>query len=741
MAVSRPRYTVSEIGVLMYDVDFKLQKVPTQTPERLREAMGRGRPVVVHGLPGSGRSTAVQQVLPEAVWLPWGQGGDRGARLALSLAAALHDQNLLQVYKRDGIASALARADGGLADRPLAVVGGDTLVRARAAGWVDDLPGMLQPADDAVRKWILNRAGTTVVVADRSPDDSWSAIRHSIPTGFWPVKPRYIAGGEREWKSVADKLGIHLDQFPLLQLVARLTNVTEFDALVEVPQDEMLLELGRIIRTRAPEKVRLLGIVNILSGLPAPIVRDALALSTPRSGGSAEAYLRRADQQLARLETEGLVRRLGDTVRVIGAAQRSLALDRRLSVAQARPLWGGLIQRVPLTQIRNPDVAQRVFAAHRIAVAAGLVDEAVETAMLHADGLITLGRELSIDRDFEAAWRVYDGALRVMGDPPPSGLERTRAYALNWRALNGLSAQVVEPSSALEDVSKATAGWPKNAAFHGHLISLLAEQGRFAEALAHVARAEELVPEHPQRARYLRVRPALRIGRCGRPQAALRLLQLDTPQWAEDPESHDLVAQLFGDLAEDDGLQADLLDLPGRGLQLVFRKPLKVALRRVTGSRRWLAKIASLDGWAGVAASPDTALEAVTAALADDLHGLLGTPSAWLTPTAARRKAWLLSRVEVLGSDLGLSHVTERWFVGTVSPGLFSIADGRVALDVSCPQSTDPEPGVHLARVTIDREGIPTGAVLELEFVGRGLTAEQVREALAERWGRDADAG
>lgn len=88
--------------------------------------------------------------------------------------------------------------------------------------------------------------------------------------------------------------------------------------------------------------------------------------------------------------------------------------------------------------------------------------------------------------------------------------------------------------------------------------------------------------------------------------------------------------------------------------------------------------------------------------------------------------------IDVLNSDLGLEHTTERWIIGRIEGGQL-IPTMRHLPPVELPESLRPESaeGLYFARAPIFRDGIPSGPATQIAPAGSGLGADALLDLLA----------
>lgn len=704
----------------------QLVHAPTETPRQVRALVDQGQSVVVHGEPGTGRSTAVEEAVAhrEVVWIKYGHTADRAHRALLGAARSVRREargaflgrdvlrdDPVAALGRHGLRRALEVLDDATGGRLVVVDDADRLLQP--ARWQDDL---WAGADAVWSSWLERRE--VVLIGDHRVTGDWARLAqvdHRIAAGSVPL--RWTDGDER-WNELARQLLPRFPRFAVARAVAHLTSDLEFDALRSSP--DLLRELGRILRTRSPRKALDLGVLSLVDGVPSQVAARLLAALNP--GDEVDLA---GNERLKALHASGLVTERRGVVAVNPALIEADALiapppNRLSALAQA------LLAELNEVRTIHPDQALQVLAAHTLAVRAGDVDLALRTAVAHGSGLIEVARSLSEDRRFEAAWQVYDGVVRML---PPELAETTRprSYALNYRAWNGLKAERCDEARALADVEEAVGLWPDNAAWHGHHIRLLVRLGRYQEALAALHAAELVVPAHDRRAGYLRVEPAWNFCRVGLVQTALEVLDLRGLPWRRDEDAVQRVRGLLSWLGQG---RFKVSELEAAQRRVVFRTPQALKLERVPGVGRWLATLPELRVHA-TSSDPQEALERLALQIAEDVQRLVGTPTPWLAADDIYRKGVLDAAIDLLQSDVGLQFATERWFVGRVEEGSLLVQGSRVAEPIPWHGAEPSRPGLWFGLVDIDRGGFPVGPVKELAPAGSGLSADEIQRHLS----------
>lgn len=730
----------------MSRLHFDERRLDFASTEELRTRLSEGKPLALVGPRGTGRRTAALRALEDegVLRVDYGDRVDRVPRLLRQLAAHLDGGGrALRAWRNFGLEAALKEL-APVKTRPLLVERAQPLlVDERPTAWAHSAPGMLSKQDLMVREWLLDGNRSTVLVGSRCKIANLGVVNHSPPPGAWPLVLKHAEDGFRDWQTLAHKLLPRLDLFCLAHAAAHLFSADVFNDLVQDAElGEILAEFRQAFRYLDSRKAAALDLVYSLGGAPRPVIESALDVLNeqrnlgPLSGPSgAEMLCSLLDAKLITVTDSGPL--AGTTVLPSTAAVEygfasTLSADKASSVARR------LLDSVNDPGGLDPETAGRVLAVHSLAVTAGDVGLASETATLHVHGLIELAQTLSREKeDHLRAWELYDrieplvSAERVKRD---STVGRTRSYVLHYRAHNGQRCGRVDISHALEDYSAAVNLWPQNARWQGSLIRTFAALDDRDSALRALNTAREAVAPHPQRARHLNVYPAQdALVKARNADLSLELLGLETQEWSADPMAVEDIRGLFGRLRGGWGVNS-----LGQGeSRLIFHQHQELQLHH-DRQRGWAAELNQL-GARVRAARPREALNALAEVLGKRLRALLGQPTPWLNEEARRRKGILMAEIDVLQSDIGLAFSDERWFVGRLVDRHLVVRDTRIGGPIAVaenalPQVEHPERGLWFGRAPVDRGGLPTGAVSRLKPAGANRSAEQIREALRELW-------
>ena len=322
------------------------------------------------------------------------------------------------------------------------------------------------------------------------------------------------------------------------------------------------------------------------------------------------------------------------------------------------------------------------------------------------------------------------------------------SYVRHYRAWNGAQAGRLDDATCLEEYQSAVNGWPENALWHQRIIEALVRLGRVADARRAVDAGYLLVDPHPRRDDLLRVHPA----RVALRMEASRLFSLELIE-----PLLELPADLYPEVVDgcravldrwEQGLPLAELPFPTMGEdaggRVVLHEDAEVSVRQASGpvarpeapteaKRLWVARLSPALAREARAEKPLSAMEALAHALAGDTRRLVSTPTSRLGPKDQRLKGQLLSFVDVLNSDVGLEHATERWIVGRIE-GATLVPTMRDLPRVEIPSALLPSStaGLYFAKVPILRDGAPMGPATAVQPAGHSLSPDALLTLLAE---------
>lgn len=715
----------------------------TWVADRIQEKRGGW----VFGRAGTGKSHAVRKAVPRGIWVDVASGPLLGQRFAADLArqTGAEGRPLLEAFRSEGLDASLRIAERAVNGHPFVVDGVDGLLPT-ASSLDDPASTLWQDEKKALLDWLQRRldVSPTILVGRRHPRDVERRFRHTAPKE-WPIRLEQAVAGYRKWPV----LGKLADDNPAILTLARalvpLLPAPVFNALVEQAEEDeatvsMLLQrLGTAFQESAPPSWQgVLSLVGALGEVPRDVMEPLLEgrAPTPTLEPGPLAEDRSSLDRLCELkliEERSGVLSLLPAMRDAGAIRPLTPKEReQMLPAAAHALLA------PINDVRSlaPEQADRVLRAHAIFVELGDMSLAERTATLHVHGLVDLARRTSLNERHADAWRLYDSLLRMLeagrwGTSDGIG-RRLLSYVRHYRTRDGALAGVLDDATCLDQYRRALADWPENALWHQRVIEALIRLGRPIEAMQAVMAAHGCVDPHPRRDELLRVRPAGTALRSGLPLLGLELIE----------PAMDLPADLYPEVADgcravlrrwENGLSVTELpfrldrgDAEGR---IVFHKAVVVDVRR-TGDL-WAARLQGLanDGRADL---PRGAIEALASHLAHETRRLVATPTSNLPMKEARLKGRLLSLVDVVNSDIGLDHATDRWIVGRIV-GRELVPTLRHLPPIEIPQPLMPEgtEGLYLASVPVYRDGIPSGPARRIEPAGSGLHLDSLQKLIA----------
>jgi len=661
-----------------------------------------------------------------------------GQRFASDLARQLgaDGRPLLEAARSEGLAAALAVAEGAVNGHPLVVDGAEQLLvepvnldEPAAVLWQDD--------KIVIRSWLIERIerSPTFLISRWSTGDEPASYKHHGPAA-WPIKLQHAPDGYRPWPLLAELAKKNPAALILARALVLRTPASVFNALIyEAQADEanvaMLCQrLGQAFRSSVPKSwQRVLALLDAVGEVPRDAVEAALV---GRSGGESEAHEPLADDTLLTL------RRLLQLRLVEERGGRLSALSALSAFGAIRPLTdlerSGLVPSIahhllaPINNVRSlePEHADRVIRAHAIFVEVGDMSNAERTAALHVHGLVDLARRTSLNERFSDAWQQYDSVLRLLssgelGVKDRAG-QRLLSYVRHYRAWNGSRAGALDDAACLPDYQQALDGWPENALWHQRVIQSLVRLGRLVDARQAVGSAYDHVQQHPRCDELLRVRPAWTALAANALAFSLELIEpildVSPDRFPEVADGRDALLQrwLHGLAFEELSFRSDGA---GGEQSVKLLQPIEVRVRRIASG--WVAQVRS-PSIEGRAEGPLGSVEALGRDLANEVRRLIGAPTSDLSDKDARRKGLLLSFVDALNSDIGLAHARERWIVGRFEDRKL-IPTMRHLPPVEVPPELMPETleGLYFARVPVHRDGIPSGPAEALKPAGNGF--------------------
>lgn len=718
-------------------MEFELEQddVPSLTTTRVKEHLEQGRGCVVVGWPGTGKTHAVAQAVNGAMWLDLREGEHQFDFFFTELAAQVPDgQGIVDALAARDADAVLRAADEAVGDKPLVIDRAERLQFDETWGWDDPVEALWRPEQARLARWIDDRLSSRPVVVigrgrrDFLPDRE--RIHHVASPHQWQLKLRSAAHGFRDWPALGKALRGLPAGLWVGALLLELMSAAEWNRLVEsLPVSsaeegdrslEALRELLRALRERMPDDWRrVLATTHELEGAPAEIIEGLLEADVATSH-----YL----------EELGALARRGDRLSVMPA----LLIDGPIALLYPAEREAALIGAAGrmlenVADLESPDAssAEWIVHAHSLYVEAGDFDAARRTARFHLGGLVRLARRTSLEKRWSEARRLYGIIEPLAADEP-----RMTSYIAHYRHMNGHWCGADPKAVVLAGLTRARALWPENALWWQREVELLLELGRGGDALRTLDQAYAAVADHPRRDLFLRVRPALHAMRVpGAAVEALRILEpLSIGALEEEPEARANWREILRLWAR--GVEVHEIggSPPGR---LVFHAPVALTLEGLDIDD-YRAESRALER-AARAATPLGALDKLALEVAKELRGLVETPSTRLSREELHRKGALIGLVDVLNSDIGLVHRTERWILGRFEGRAFvpvqsSLSPVQLGPDVALPRAGAAT--LYFGKFPVRRDGIPSGAPTGWELAGSGRGTEELWRRLREMSGR-----
>ena len=674
------------------------------------------------GRPGTGKTHAVREAVNGAAWINLRDDEFQFDQFFTDLAA--------QLPAGSRIVDALGAHDHpAVLERAAAELDGVTLVVDRAErlrfdevwGWDEPVDALWRPAQVVLARWIADQTShRRVVVIGRGRRGFFAEqarVPHQIPTD-WPVKLVHSSHGFRDWAALGNALGGAPAGLWIGALLLELTTKDEFNELVqsfdpvEDPPDQVVRDLLGALRDRLPDDWRrVFATVQALDGAPAEIVETVLK-PEERSTLSYLEGLAAIERRRGRLSLMSALT-LGEPIATLWPLEH-----REILGAAAKEY----LERVPDVTRPNGSSAELIVRAHGIYVELGDFENARRTARFHVGGLVQIARRESRNGRVSEARRLYESIEPLAGHD-----SRLSSYIVHYGRMNGLWAGELSRDAAIDGLRRARDLWPENALWWQREAEILLEMGRSVDAVDLIGRAYGSVPEHPRRNLFLRVRPAAHamLGEVGAPTAALRIIApLEANPPDDDPDATRHLRAI-----EDQWREGVPLSELGEAAphHLVFHAPVVVSLVRIAQDDV-RAESVPLQR-AARSATALGALARLAQVVAEELRGMIQTPSHRLSDGEVHRKGVLLSLVDALNSDIGLTHRTERWLVGRIEGARFVPVQVHLPpIDLAAEGATPiaaPDT-LYFARFRARRDGSPEGPPLAWELAGSGRSLEEL---------------
>jgi hypothetical protein len=265
---------------------FEIEDVPVKTTSWVQERFQQKRGGWIYGATGSGKSHAVRAAGLGGVSIHVAPGPLLGQRFASDLARQLgaDGRPLLEAARSEGLAAALAVAEGAVNGHPLVVDEAEQLLvepvnldEPAAVLWQDDKV--------AIRNWLIERIerSPTFLISRWSAGDEPALYKHHAPVG-WPIKLQHASDGYRPWSLLAALAKKNPAALILARALVLRTSASDFNALIyEAEADEanvaMLCQrLGQAFRSSVPKSwQRVLALLDAVGEVPRDAVEAALA--------------------------------------------------------------------------------------------------------------------------------------------------------------------------------------------------------------------------------------------------------------------------------------------------------------------------------------------------------------------------------------------------------------------------------------------------------------------------------
>lgn len=621
---------------------------PEET-RRVASAIARGELQVVQGGPGSGKTALLFAVAKElghdAVVVRVPQGLDQVERVILQIAERFGPKCLLEVDRH------LQGAAGG-PERAL-----DVLERAFNTGrfllLVDDIDtvgavdwearSVFEERFSKLRQWLHRRARLCTTEAPLRDRRAQEAQPIYVKAALTP--PCSLRNGvEQDLQPLWEAAHGDLRLFGLALSRSLLTEDKEALDPERLETDEILSDIWSVLSMDMRQVLLHVAVHQ------RPLPRKALLAAVPDVPPAAVDEAHRA----LLLEQEGEHLWAAPwwgpwCARKLSRGDVALAHERLADAFSA-----GLVLDDPNAGLRAMDILD----AHRHFAAIPDLRRARHFARYGVTVLLERARELSYQHDFKRAAGIYEDVLFIdeqLRQRQPEGIGRKpRAYARHYFHYNEQKADSTYPPERAEQGYVASLEeWPENALFWSRLVL-----ARFYRSLPDLAlrTLEDALRAIPAEAeQQLRARTVDRLVR-------KRMLQNAIAVWgdfrAETPNAVTVERHLLSALER--GWEAVVLRARGE-TDLYFHDPVRVSITRV--GREYACEVHDLVATAR-GPSPERALAAVITRLRREADELNRTLTHTLSPERVIRKGLLLSRIDLVMSELIEGVRDHGWVLG-----------------------------------------------------------------------------
>jgi hypothetical protein len=713
--------------------------IPTETTLWVHEQRQRNRGGWIYGAVGSGKSYAVSRAALGGIRLDVLPGPLLGQRFVSDLARQLgaDGRPVLEATRSEGLEAALVVASRAINGHPLVVDSAERLL-VEPISLDDPSAGLWQDDKIAIRQWLQGRVehSPTFLISRRTTGDEPQRYKHHTPVGWEvAVSMTQLVDLDRKWSLLSELTGGNPAALLVARVLALFTSASDFNALLhdadDVEADIAIAHqrLGQAFQSSAPKSWQsILALLAAVGEVPQDVFEAVLGGVSSVRTDVHEPVTDEVLITLRSLKRFKLVEERSGRLSVLPALSAFGAI-RSLTGQERSAILPSIAHHLlaPINSIRSlePEHVDRVLLAHSIFVALGDAGNTERTTALHVHGLVDLARRTSLNERFSEAWQQYESVLRMLGSGDFAVEDvagrRLYSYVRHYRAWNGFRAGALDDAACLDDYEQAVQQWPENALWHQRVIQTLIRLGRLVEARRAIAVAYQEVEQHPRRDEFLRVRPAWTALGAG---ALVLSLEFIEPILGASPDQHPELADGCDALLQRwlEGVAFEELTFRSDGeieRSVTLLQPVEVRVRRMATG--WVAQARSLS-MESRADGPRGAVESLARSFADEARELIGTPTSDLSDKDARRKGLLLSFVDALNSDLGLTHARDRWIVGRLE-GQRLIPTLRHLPPVEVPMNLIPDTteGLYFARVPVHRDGVPSGLAEEIKPAGQGF--------------------
>ena len=659
--------------------------------EQLAAVLERGETLTLRCMPGTNRARLLAGVgaRASAVVVQVPRQLDQVERTIMAMADALGGGVALELdaalqQAHETLDRPLRILEAALRGRPLIIDGIDQVGRV---GEDRELGAAVRPRSKALSRWLHRQRGLRLSSTSGDPLPSATAAPVMLVNGAGRPQPE-------RWARLAPDAARLERELTLCALLGE-------DTADVIDEHMSTAELNQQIIDQLPARMRtLLSALGLHGRIIAPEILCGVADASADVLALGEALGLWHQTAAGVLPGEGWGRWLHSWL----PEQRRRTLHTQLAEAFARESQ------------RGDDAAGRaglsLLEAHRHYLAAGQHLQAVGLVRYGVALVANTARQISMDRDHEAAALLYEQAeqLAEAGAVPVS--RQLQGYIIHYKHFNRARAGLEGLSRTTAGYARATEKWPENALFWSRRVRAVFYRGEPAQALALLAEAQQQVPDHPQKDATLIARTVRGLLRSDQILAAMLAWGDHRPRTLY---ARDVEARLAEALRA--GWMADALLFPGVPA-LFFNRA--VRLQGDRAGEGWLLELPELD-CGERAACPRDALAALIRAIRNEVRANVSAFAHRLDAEQRMRKRMLMSAVDIVSSHLDAAAPPEVWVFGELRRDeqgrIWLEVGGAVSARFSVPpelvDALDDHP--HFARVRAGPEGLPAGPVTLLE--------------------------